>query len=80
MGQGPFINLLVTYFDIPSNMIAGLQYDLKHTKEGDLSNLDTKLNKLKLNSATASLIVLVTTFKNQCPWRYATTMDKFTSA
>jgi hypothetical protein len=37
MGQG----------DIPSNMIAGLQDDLKKTKEEDLNNLDTKLYKLK---------------------------------
>jgi hypothetical protein len=47
MGQGPVINLLETYFDIPSNMIAGLQHDLKNTKEGDLNNLNTKLSKLK---------------------------------
>jgi hypothetical protein len=47
MGQGPVINLLKKYFNIPSNKIAGLQDDLKNTKEGDLKNLDTKLHKVK---------------------------------
>jgi hypothetical protein len=47
MGQGPVINLLETYFDIPSNTIAGLQDDLKNTQEEDLHKLDTKLYKLK---------------------------------
>jgi hypothetical protein len=47
MGQGPVINLLETYFDIPSNMIARFQDDLKNTKEEDLNNLDTELYKLK---------------------------------
>jgi hypothetical protein len=47
MVQGPVINLLKTYFNIPSNMISGLQDDLKNTKQGDLNNLDTKLYKLK---------------------------------
>jgi hypothetical protein len=46
-GQGPVINLLKTYFDIPSNMIAELQDDLKNTKEEDLNNLDMKLYTLK---------------------------------
>jgi hypothetical protein len=47
MAQGPVINLLETYLDIPPNMIVGLQDHLKDTKEGDLKNLDTKLYKLK---------------------------------
>jgi hypothetical protein len=47
MGEGSVINLLKTYFDIPPNMIARLQDDLKDTKEGDMNNLDTKLYKLK---------------------------------
>jgi hypothetical protein len=47
MGEGIVINLLETYFDIPPDMINGLQDDLKDTKEGDLSSMDTKLYKLK---------------------------------
>jgi hypothetical protein len=45
----PVINPLETYIDPPSHthMIAGLQDDIKDTKEGDLNNLDTKLYKLK---------------------------------
>jgi hypothetical protein len=40
MGQVPGIILLKTFFDIPSNMIAGLQDDLKNTTEEALNNLD----------------------------------------
>jgi hypothetical protein len=39
--------MLETYFAIPPNMIAGLQDDLKDTKGGDISSMDTKLYKLK---------------------------------
>jgi chemotaxis protein histidine kinase CheA len=48
IGKGPIINLLETYFNIPPNMIVGLQNYLKDTtKGGGLNNLDTKLYKLK---------------------------------
>jgi hypothetical protein len=47
MGQGPVINLLEKYFDMPPNMIAGLQDEPKDTKEGDLNNLYTKRYRLK---------------------------------
>jgi hypothetical protein len=47
MEQSPVIDLLETYFDIPPNMIVGLQDDLKDTNEGDLNNINTKLYKLK---------------------------------
>jgi hypothetical protein len=43
----PVINLLETYFGILPNMIAGLRDNLKDTKEGYLSSMDTKLYKLK---------------------------------
>jgi hypothetical protein len=47
MGQCPEINLIEIYFNIPPNMIAGLQDDLEDTKEGYLNNLNTELYKLK---------------------------------
>jgi hypothetical protein len=47
MGQGRVINLNEIYFEIPSNMVAGLQDDLKNTKEEYMNNFDTKRYKLK---------------------------------
>jgi hypothetical protein len=58
MGQVPVINLIENCFNIPPNMIAGLQDYLKNTKREDLSNMDTKL--YKLNALKTKLLKCLT--------------------